>query len=207
MLTSAVEENGLAVKSDNQFVDTSKISMKVFSGILISVFLIFGSKAMAQQSRGTTKGTVQITGEWNDSTLVAVSKDLLILLNYETANFELRLDKSTLRTGIDSLDQKLKELEGDVLVYEGKLGIGFVQTQSHSPQDFRVEGYLTCDSHNVPIVGKGHLDHVFGDLYPCLLNMTFHLNLKEIDLDVGLPGLSDEVHVEIVQALLKRENE
>lgn len=180
---------------------------KVLFSIITSLLLIFGLKVKAQEVYGTTNGTIHITGGWNDSSLIAVSKELVVLLNYETAQFELRLDKSTIKTGIDSLDQKLKKLDHDVLVYEGKLGIDFIRTQSHAPQDFVVEGYLTCAPHNEDIIGKGHLEHIFGDVYSCILNMTFQLSLKDINLDIDLLGLADEIHVEVKQTVLKRENE
>lgn len=183
------------------------MARKISFNIITLILLTFGSNVSAQEVYGTVNGTVHITGAWNDSALIAVSNELVVLLNYETAQFELRLDKSTLRTGVDSLDKKLKKFERDILIYEGKLGIEYIQTQSHPPQDFEVEGYLTCTPHNENIIGKGHLEHIFGDVYSCILNMTFHLNLKEINLDIDLPGLQDEVHVEIIQTVLKRENE
>lgn len=183
------------------------IGSKTLFKISIIFLTSFCSSVKAQEIYKTVKGTVQITGAWNDSALIAVSNELVVLLNYETAQFELRLDKSTLRTGVDSQDKKLKKFERDILIYEGKLGIEYIQTQSHPPQDFEVEGYLTCAPHNENIIGKGHLEHIFGDVYSCILNMTFHLNLKEINLDIDLPGLQDEVHVEIIQTVLKRKNE
>ncbi len=187
-------------------IKTLNVSRKVFFSIGI-VFSVFLSNVKAQEVYSTTNGIIHITGVWNDSALVTISNKLVVLLDYETARFELRLDKSTLKTGIDSLDKKLKKLERDVLVYEGKLGIESVQTQSHPPQDFTIEGYLTCTFHNESIVGKGHLEHIFGNVYSCVLNMTFHLNLKEINLEIDLPELEDEIHVEIIQTVLKRENE
>jgi hypothetical protein len=183
-----------------------KVSRKVFFSIWL-VFSVFVSNTIAQEVYSTTNGIIHITGIWNDSALVAVSNKLVVLLDYETARFELRLDKSTLKTGIDSLDKKLKKLENDVLVYEGELGIDFVQTQSHPPQDFTIEGYLTCAFHNESIIGQGHLEHIFGNVYSCILSMTFHLNLKEINLEIDIPGLEDEIHIEIRQTVLKRENE
>ena len=182
----------------------------MFRRILINIGIVFllalGLNAKAQQIYGTNNGIVHITGVLNDSALNVVSNELIILLNYETAQFELRLDKSTLRTGVDSLDKKLERLVRDVLVYKGKLGIEFIQTESHPAQDFTVEGYLTNASHNETIMGEGHLEHIFGDVYSCVLNMSFQLNLKEINLNLDLPGLANEVHVEIRQTVLKNRN-
>ena len=152
----------------------------------------------------TIKGLIRFTGVVNDSVLIASSNQLVIVLDYENAKFILKLDKSTLRTGVDSLDKRLAKYNDDYIRFEGKLGIDYIQTASHPPQDFKVKGYLNCASHNEPVIGKGRLEHIFSDTYTCVLNMTFHINLKTIFFDIDLPGLEDEIQVEIVQTILNR---
>jgi len=174
-------------------------------GIGLIMAMTYTSKA--QTVYGTTNGVVQITGLWNDSSFTARSNQLGVILNYETAAFQLRLDKSTLVTGIDSLDKLLSQSTGHIMHYEGTLGIEYIKTQKHPPLDFDVEGFLTCNPHYERLAGKGRLVHIFGDYYSCILNLTFHINLKETDLGINLPGLSDDIHVEIVQTVLKPDNE
>lgn len=174
----------------------------------VYLFLVtFLVNVNAQEILRSTRGTIQIKGVWNDSPIVAVSNELIIILNYETAQFELRLDKASLRTGIDSLDTVLRKLNENVFIYEGKLDIEMVRTQDHPPQDFIVEGYLTCAEHNEQIIGKGHLEHIFDGVYSCFLNMTFNLSLNNNDIVVNLLGLKDDIQINIIQAVLKRENE
>lgn len=152
----------------------------------------------------TIYGIVQITGVLNDSAIVAKSNKLFILLDYETARFILKLEKSTLKTGVDSLDQLLAKREDDFIRYEGKLGIDYIQSESHEPQDFVVNGYLTCADHNELIEGKGRLDHLFAGEYACMLTMTFHINLSDIHYDIGIPGLHDEIQIEILKTVLDK---
>ena len=171
------------------------------------LFLVVGFNSQAQEVYGTANGLVQITGVLDDSMLFATSNELVVILNYETAEFELRLDKSTLTTGVDSLDIRLKSLKGEFIIYTGKLGIEFIKTQKHAPQDFDVEGELIWNSKNEIINGLGHLEHIFNSVYSCVLNMSFHLNLDDLKFDIGLLGLEDEIHVEILQAVLSRTNE
>lgn len=180
---------------------------KILLLITLFVQLNLGTGVNAQQIYATSNGRVRITAQLDGAPLVAVSNNLTVLLNYETAQFEIRLDKSTIKTGVDSLDNRLSYLQGDLLIYKGKLGVEYIQTESHPPQDFVIEGYLNCASHYGSIIGQGHLEHVFSGVYSCILNMTFHLNLKAMDLNVGLDGLSNEVHVEIIQTVLKNEYE
>jgi len=173
--------------------------------LLLSLALL--TNVNAQGTYSTTKGSIQITTVLNGEPLIAKSNSLSVILNYETAQFELRLDKSTLRTGIDTLDERLESLQGTFLIYEGRLGIDYVQTKSHPPLDFIVEGYLTCSPHYEHLTGQGRLEHIFDGVYSCILNMNFHLNLEELMIDIGLPNLSDELHMEIVQTVLKNEYE
>lgn len=180
---------------------------KTHIGIITLLLLIFLQEVNAQVAFSTVKGKIKITSIWNDSALIAVSNELIVLLDYETACFEMRLDKSTLRTGVDSLDKRLEQLRGDLLIYEGKLGLDYVRTHSHPPQDFEVEGHLICAPHTEAIIGKGRLEYTLGDVYSCLLTMTFHLNLEDVNIDIDLSGLHNEVHVEVIQIVLKRNNE
>lgn len=180
---------------------------KLLFGFTFFSSLILLVNVNAQATYSTTNGTIQLTTRLNEEPLTAKSNYLAVTINYETAQFELRLDKSTLRTNVDSLDQKLKNVQGDLLIFQGKLGIEFVQTKSHPPQDFEVAGYLTCAPHYDYIAGQGHLEHIFDGVYSCILNMSFDIDLKETMIDIGLAGLSNEIHVEIVQTVLKNEYE
>ena len=182
------------------------IRMNILGGLAFS--LLIASKGLSQnweESYGTSRGTIQIKGVYNDTVLVAESQDLIIVLNYETADFLLKLDKSSLRTGIDSLDQKLMSKESDYLEYRGKLGIDYVKIEQHPPMDFLVEGKLTRHNNEELITGTGHLEHIYGDVVSCILNMSFHLSLSEANFIIDLPGLSDKVHIEIVQSVLSQD--
>src|SRR5690606_34727992 len=130
--------------------------------------LLFGNNynACSQQDYyRTVNGIIQITGVLNDSVVVANSKKVTVLLNYETASFNLFFDIGTLRTGIDSLDKLLARQVGNFIEYEGKMGLEYVNTQSHGPQEFEVEGYINCNYHNKVIRGKGRLDHIYSGIY------------------------------------------
>ena len=116
--------------------------------ILLMLFFVFTPYIRAQKGYGTTNGIINIMGVFNDSVLVAKSNELLVILNYKTAEFEMKLDKSTLKTGVDSLDKKLAYMEDDFITYRGRLGIEYIQTEKHKTLDFFVEGYITNDTNN-----------------------------------------------------------
>lgn len=150
----------------------------------------------------TNNGILLLTGVLSDSPFVASSDKAIVLLDYENAEFSIRVDKSTITTDIDSIDARLNLYVGDYLQYQGELGIDFVKTQKHQRQDFEVKGYLNCGPHNELIIGRGKIEHIFAGIYSCTLNMSFHVNLDDLDLNINLPGLENEVHVEIIQTIL-----
>jgi hypothetical protein len=169
--------------------------------------LIVSNKSLAQDIYGTANGIVQITAVVNDTVVLAQGRDLKIVLNYETAEIMLELDKNTLSTGSSYLDSLLYENYTAPIQYIGQLDLDYIRTQKHPPQDFEVDGFLSCDPTNHEFKGQGHLEHIFNGIYSCILTLSFHLSLEEIGIEISFPGVADEIHVEIVQTVLKRSSE
>jgi hypothetical protein len=183
-----------------------KVKMRLFFSIIILLQLIHGPQVSAQDVYRTTNGRIQIVGILNDSVLTGESNKLLASLNYETAEITLRLDKATIRTGVDSVDVKLKQLNQELLVFKGRLGVNFVKTESHPIQYFSVKGYLSSVSGDDRIIGEGSLTHVFGGVYSCVLNISFTVNIKDINFEIDIPGIGDEVQIKIIQTILEKDS-
>lgn len=176
--------------------------MKIFT-ISILIISFFGFKSQAQDVYRTQSGTMIITGISSDTVVQLKTKDLLILLNYENAKFQMKMDKSTFYTGIDSLDKKLALMKYDIIEYNGQLNIESINTNGHPPLDFEMEGELSTND-NI-IHGTGHLEHYSSrGTYSCLLTLKF--NLKKDDLGLNLEGLNlnDDIEVEIIQMVLNK---
>ena len=173
---------------------------KVYRSLIYRIFIIallFNSafEVMAQEVVATNKGTISIRVNYNDSIFLATSNQLQINLNYQTAKFNMSLDISTLKTGQDSLDSIFDQAKNKVILIEGALDIDIVQTHDHPIQEFAVEGYLICGMHNELLKGKGRLEHVYGDVYSCILTIVFELDLTKSQIDLGVIGLSDKISV------------
>ena len=175
--------------------------------ILLSLLAFQNVEAQSQDYYYTVDGVILMNGVLNDSAIIAKSKKVTVLLDYETAKFDLYFDIATVQTGIDSLDKLLAKQEGNFIEFEGKLGIEYVQTQSHAPQDFEVEGYLDCDYQCGVVQGKGRLEHIFGGTYSCVLTLSFLLNKNQLPFIIPLKGLHNEFTVDVIQTILKRTNE
>jgi len=193
-------------------IDRKKLIMKKpklihIIALIISAFCICTKSANAQNQvdeiYGSANGDIQIVGVLNDTTLIAESNQLVMVLNFDTGEFLLVLDISSLHTGNDSLDKILKKLGEDKLEYKGNLGVDFIKTVDHSPKDFDVGGYLTHASENRYLAGKGHLEYLYGDVKIGVLRLIFKLKLAEMNIHLGIEGLEDEIQIEISQTVIK----
>ena len=132
-----------------------------FRLVSLLFLLLQGINLVAQEVYGTDNGIIHISMVKDEEVVTAISKKLVVIINYDDASFKLLLDKSTLETEVDSIDKVLRQKKYDNIEFEGKLGIEQVKTVKHPPQDFDVNGYITCSPHHVAVVGKGHLEHIF----------------------------------------------
>jgi hypothetical protein len=127
----------------------------------------------------------------------------VIQLNNETARFTMKMDKSTFKTGIDSLDHLLKELKYDIIEYKGKLGVESITVNDHPPLDFEVEGVLSTNEHIIK--GTGRLEHISNrGMFSCLLTLKFTLNKNDLGLNLDGLDIEDEIQIDIVQSVLNK---
>ncbi len=171
---------------------------------LVLFFTIFSLSANAQEVYGTDNGLIHISAVINDTLLTAISKELIVILNYDNATFKILLDRSSLRTGIDSIDNELKKLKYNKIELNGRLGIDQIRTIKHPPQDFEVNGFIKVKNEELPIVGGGHLEHIFGKFYSCIINLDFYVNPKDLQLDSYFQQITGDLKIEVIQSLLNR---
>lgn len=165
--------------------------------------IIFLPQIKAQDVYRTQNGDMLITVVSNDSILKIINKELVIYLNYETARFNIKMDKSNFKTGIDSLDKKLAQLKYEIIEYEGKLDIQNINTEGHSPLDFNVEGVLSTN--NNKIKGTGHLEHISNrGTYSCLLTLKFNINKNDLGLNLKNIVIEDDIQINIIQNVLNK---
>jgi len=153
-----------------------KFSIKYY---LITIGIVLSVQANAQDVYRTQNGNMVITVVSADTVLKITSKEVLVLLNYENAKFKMKMDKSTFITGIDSLDKKLTLMKYEIIEFNGKLDVDYINTKGHPPIDFEVKGILSTNQNEIK--GAGHLEHISSHgTYSCLLTIQF--NLKKSDL-------------------------
>ncbi len=169
--------------------------------LLISLFIL--TQGRAQDVYRTQDGHMIITAISADTILKLTTKELLVLLDYEDARFKMKMDKSTFYTDNDSLDKKLALMKYEIIEFNGKLDIEYINTNGHPPLDFEVEGVISTNNHIIK--GTGHLEHISSrGRISCLLTLKF--NIKKDDLGLKIEGLNlkDDIQIEIVQVILNK---
>ncbi|GAB4253127.1 MAG: hypothetical protein Kow0079_08440 [Vicingaceae bacterium] len=157
----------------------------------------------SQEIYRTTFGTLDILFFYNDSAVHATCKNVVVVLDYETAAFEIQIDKSKINTTIAIIDSSIQNKSFDFIYYKGKMGIEYIKTEKHPPMDFEVKGNLIYNNYSEELIGKGHLEHIYGDVYSCILNMSFNLTINNLSEKTGIEGLKDYLKIELIQSVLK----
>ena len=99
--------------------NTRQIPTGLFSVFLTFCVLAFSSlSAFAQQDYYyAVDGKMMINASINDSAISVVSKKVTVLIDYDTGEFLLTFDVSTLKTGDRKLDSLLMMDEGHLIRY------------------------------------------------------------------------------------------
>jgi len=175
----------------------------IYTTVFILCEIFFLPQVNAQDIYRTQNGDMLITVVSADTVFKVTTKELLILLNYENANITIKMDKSTFKTGIDSLDKRIAKLKYDVIEFKGKLDIEYINTAGHPPLDFKVEGIISTNQKTIS--GDGHLEHISSrGLYSCLLTLKFNLKINDLGLNFEGLNLKEDIQIDVVQSVLNK---
>ena len=178
--------------------------MKTISKICCFLFcLLLLKQGNAQDVYRTQNGNMVITAVSADTILKVTTKELLVLLNYETARFTMKMDKSTFYTGNDSLDKKLALMKYDIVEFNGKLDVDHINTNGHPPLEFEVQGVISTNDNTIS--GTGKLEHISSrGTFSCLLTLKFNIKIDDLGLNVEELKLKEDIQIEIVQIVLNK---
>lgn len=146
-----------------------------------------------------------------DSLLLMVSNNLLVTLDYQTSKIHFHVWYETFRTGIDSIDLKLKALRGMALEFTGKLGIT-INTKYYAPQKYNMEGTLTSIGPPATVWGTGSMTCMpmptGGGMMPtCTLLASMETTLSVLNLSEIFTAAEDAVRIDLRQSILENEKQ
>lgn len=178
--------------------------------IIFSLLLIFdqlSNELFAQTTYKSKDGSLAVTGEYLGYVVVGHTKNVEVLLDYESATFTLILVPAELHTGIDSLDLQLHGLIAP-LILNGKLSLGRISTTTHAPQSFNFSGTLeTAQNLKIEITGVGWLKHIGGgEELACELAFYFDIDVRSVGLHKIAGSAGDEhlIKVQFFETILRR---
>jgi hypothetical protein len=175
------------------------------AGLMVIWFLSMGTTSAAQTYQ-TQTGTVLTSGRYKGAGVTGVSNHLHMYLNYNRAEMHLRLVIPSLLTKNDSLNELLRRMVGQELVFTGKMNIAFVQTKSHPIQKFETQGTFFLNGVSRPLSFSSVLEHFPRGNASCILSGEFVINLAEFNIANLLPG-DEKVAVKFKQLVLKKSGE
>ena len=172
--------------------------------IFLLTLILFGSVAQAQmpEMHRIQHGKIGISIYYNDTLISVGSNKLVVLIDEQTRGIIIRLDPSTLTTGIDSLDAKLQKGYHEDVVFEGEIDLDNLWETEDAERSFEVEGDLTIngESQQVSLFGK-LLESQQGMDINGLLYLHFDPLLIDFGLDELLPLFAEHACVEILQPI------
>ena len=91
----------------------------------------------------------------------------------------------------------------DIIEFNGKLDVEYINTNGHPPLEFEVKGILSTNQNEIK--GTGRLEHISSrGTFSCLLTLKFNLKLKDLGLKVKELNLKEDIQIEIVQIVLNK---
>ena len=177
------------------------ISLSLLSGILTL-------SATSQVAYHTISGHVVVVGVHDSTRVIAESHKAIVILNYETAEIQAKIDLKTLDTGIDSLNAVLQSGSAKIATFNGKMGIDKVRTRNHPQQAFDIPGTMTINSISRPAILSAMLTHLSNsNTIACMLSATLTVRLSDFDLQNQLAGYRNSISIQIAQSVLRRASE
>ncbi len=127
---------------------------KLYIYTFILFFAVISQVSGQSEIYSTINGQIKISTLLNGKVITATSNKLIISLDYNTALFEIKLDKASLKTDIDSLNMFFSKYKGAFIETKGKMGIDFIETKTHPTQNFKVGLTLKKPNHSTEIMGQ-----------------------------------------------------
>lgn len=176
--------------------------MKAFISLLLILGCVWTTNAQMGKTYQLRDGKVGISIYYADTLLNIGSKKLRVMVDNETMDITIMVHPSTFRTGIDSLDNKLKQGALDDIVFKGRLGLNQLWTIGKPTQHFNIPGKLLINGKEGSILMNGSIRDYREGGVEMLLYMHYDLTLSDFELDETLPGFAATGCIEMLQGLL-----
>lgn len=160
------------------------------------------AQAQASKTFQIRDGKLGVSIYYEDTLLNIGSNKLKVLIDQNTMDITIIVDKSTLRTGIDSLDSKLQSGTTGDIRFNGRIGLPQLWVKGKPVQHFDIPGTLTVNDQTEEILIEGSIRDYREGGVEMLLYMHYDLELAKFGLDKTLPGFASTGCIEMMQGVL-----
>lgn len=183
-----------------------KQNKRVMKSLIITGFMMLVAVTItAQQLYQTQNGTVTLTGKFKSADVMAESKSLHMLINYDKATLQMHLPLTSFVTTNQTLSTVVQNLVGQQAQFTGKMDIRFVQTNAHPKQKFKVQGTLSINGITKSFQFTAQLEYFPRGNATCILSGNLSINLDDFKV-VTEPG-EHLINARFNQVVLKRVGE
>jgi hypothetical protein len=175
----------------------------VISTILVLCGLFISINGNAQDEYSTTNGLIEISFPYSGTLLSYTSRDLVLVLDYEDATFQMQLDPTFLQSDEGEFLTDIAEFNATRFEMKGELGVEYINTTGHPPLDFDIEGISSTTGQTV--YGTGYLKHLSNrGKFSCVLTLTFSMTVADLGVEIQGVDPTEIIHVEVIQVILNR---
>lgn len=166
------------------------------------MFLWGTSQGQIAEMHQLTPGRIGISIYYNDTLINIGSNKLKIIIDEQTDEITIRLDPTTLHSGIDSLDRKLQHGIMPEVVFNGTIDLDKIWETGERSRTFEVEGELTLNDVTEVVSFHGAIREAQQGMgINGILYLHFDPELKDFGLDEKLPHFAEFACVEILQPI------
>lgn len=127
---------------------------------LLTILFLFTAGALQAQVFKTVAAKVSLAGLYDSMPVGAESHGMYILINYDRAQIDMKMNLRSILTTSDTLNSRIRHSADQVFHFSGKMKLDYVRTKTHPTQKFPVDGILTVNGISHPLSFTAVLYHI-----------------------------------------------
>ncbi|HXL58033.1 MAG TPA: hypothetical protein VN958_17345 [Chitinophagaceae bacterium] len=128
--------------------------------VITILFLITTVTLQAQGIFKTVSAKVLLPGLYDSSSVGAESHGMYIIINYDRARIDMKMNLRSIVTTNDTLNIQIQNSPEQEFHFTGKMKLDYVRTKTHPTQKFPVDGMLTVNGISHPLSFNAILYHI-----------------------------------------------
>lgn len=175
---------------------------------VITILFFVTAVTLQAQVFKTVSAKVSLSGLYDSIPVGGESHQMYIIINYDRALMDMRMDLRSIISTNDSLTNQIQKFPKPEFHFTGKMKLDYVRTKTHPTQKFSVDGMLTINAVNHPFSFMATLYHIAnsGDV-ACKLSGQMIIDISKYISEASYNHFDKRVMMSFSQIVLKRPGE